>query len=67
MPCVEMWGRCDRLISKFWISWNSTRLAICERCFELIMRLWSTERPSFASAHTGMLAEIKVQFKLRDG
>lgn len=28
---------------------------------------FNIERPSFASVHTGMLAEIKVQFKLRDG
>ena len=27
---------------------------------------FNIERPSFASVHTGMLAEIKVQFKLRD-
>jgi hypothetical protein len=28
---------------------------------------FNVERPSFAGVHTGMLAEIKVQFKLRDG
>jgi hypothetical protein len=27
---------------------------------------FNVERPSFAGVHTGMLAEIKVQFKLRD-